>query len=387
MAFTLGDIITAARDRHPAFYKTRVPSASIARFLSDYQNELVGKALLRDKQFIAQKAAIVLDLDGAAAPGTVGAAAGAGLPGSVSAAGVFTLTPSTAGGLVEAIVDPAKGAQLLVSEHVVSAATATSLQYVGAGWVVNAYAGRLVVITEGPGIGQRRAVISNTADTLVISSGADGLQWATVPTAASLFEVVAPVYQSSGVAGVVTGLPATVTQTGYLVKLTAAGVPFIDYTTPLVASVEAGVPLPTALAFLAAAVRYLDGERRELALVSEGQRFDPPNWPAAYTVGQTLFLCGTTADWRDVASLELDYAPIAPAFTQLTDYALVPDSAKPVLVAAAAGFMAERVVGMTDVSIDPSALIARAGEAETAFLAALRLSRRARRAQFRAVDY
>jgi hypothetical protein len=85
VAVQLQDIITAARDRHPAFFKTRVPNATIARFLSDYQNELIGKALLRDKQFLAQKASVVLDLDAASAPGTVGANAGAGLPGTVSA--------------------------------------------------------------------------------------------------------------------------------------------------------------------------------------------------------------------------------------------------------------------------------------------------------------
>jgi hypothetical protein len=387
VAIQLQDLITAARDRHPAFFKTRVPSATIARFLSDYQNELIGKALLRDKQFLAQKATVVLSLAGNSAPGTVAAGVGDGLPGTVSDAGVFSLTPSTTGGLIEAIVDPAAGAQVLVSERVVSSATTVSLVATGAAWTVNLYVGRVVVITEGPGMGQRRSVLSNTVDTLVISTGADGLQWATTPTTKSLFEVVVPVYQSSGVAGVVTDLPATLTQTGYLVKLSATGVPYIDYTAPLVASVEAGVPLPTALAILGGAARYTDADRRELALVSQGQRFDPPNWPAAYTVGQTLFLCGSKQDWLDVASLELDYVPIAPAFTQLTDYALLPDAAKPALVAAAAGFMAERVAGMPDVSIDPRALVARAAAAESDYLRALRLTRRGRRAQFRAVDY
>ena len=387
MAVQLQDLITAARDRHPAFFKTRVPTASIARFLSDAQNELIAKALLRDKQFIAQKATIALALDLTTAPGTVGAGAGSGLPGIVSAAGVFAVTPATAGGLIEAIVDPAQGAQVLVGERVVSSASATTLVLTGAAWAVNAYIGRVVVITEGPGFGQRRAVLSNTTDTLTISTGSDGLSWSQVPTTASLFEIVVPVYRSSGVAGVVTDVPATLTQTGYLVKLSATGVPYIDYTTPLVASVEAGCPLPTALAILGGAVRYADGARGELTLVSEGRRFNPPSWPAAYTVGQTLFLCGERADWTDVASLELDYAPIAPAFTQLTDYALLPDAAKPALVAAAAGFMAERCEGMPDVVIDARKLVARAVDAESDYLRAVRLTRRGRRLQFRAAEY
>jgi hypothetical protein len=387
VALQLQEIITAARDRHPAFFKTRAPSATIGRFLSDYQNELIGKALLRDKQFLAQKAVIVVSIDGSAAPGTVGAGTGSGLPGTVSDAGVFSLTPATAGGLIEAVVDPAAGAQLLVSERVVSSASATGVTCTGAGWTVNAYVGRVVVITQGPGIGQRRTILSNTIDTLVISSGSDGHQWSSLPTAASLLEVVVPVYQSSGIAGVVTDVPATLSQTGYLVKLTAQGTPYIDYTAPLVASVETGVPLPTALAFLGGAVRYADGEVGPLTLATEAQRFDPPDCPAAYTVGHTLFLCGSRRDWQDVASLELDYVPIAPAFTQPTDYLLLPDAARPALVAAAAGFMAERVEEMADVAIDSRKFVARAIAAEAAYLSALRLTRRARRTQFRAVDY
>ena len=48
MTFTLGDVINAARDRHPLFAKTRIPDAVFARFLTDYQRELLSKAMQRD---------------------------------------------------------------------------------------------------------------------------------------------------------------------------------------------------------------------------------------------------------------------------------------------------------------------------------------------------
>lgn len=387
MAVQLQDVITAARDRHPAFFKTRVPNATIARFLSDYQNELIGKAVARDKQFLAQKASIVINLDASSAPGTVGAGVGAGLPGTIDDSGAFSLSQSTAGGLVDVVTDPERGAQVLISEHVVASATATSLTDAAAGWTVNAYSGRLAVITDGPGKDERRLIISNTVDTLVISTGTDGLQWTALPTPASIFSIVAPAYEGSDDVGVVTALPATLTQTGYLVKLSASGVPVIDYTKPLIATVEAGVPLPSALAILGGTVHFSDGDRGELALVPQGERFRPERMPAAYTVGQTLFCCGCNADWCDVASLELDYVPIAPAFTQLIDYVLLPDAARPALVAAAAAFMAQRCAGMPDVQIDPRTLTSLAAQSEAAYLSTIRLTRRARRIRFRCDGY
>lgn len=51
MSFTLGDVVTAARDRHPAFAKPNVPDAVFARFLSDWQRTLYAKAVQRDPSF------------------------------------------------------------------------------------------------------------------------------------------------------------------------------------------------------------------------------------------------------------------------------------------------------------------------------------------------
>lgn len=383
MSVTLNDIITAARDRHPAFYRTRVTNAVLARFLTDYQNELIAKAVRRDKHYLKQTAVVVMSFDSGAAPGTVGVGTGSGLPGEVDLDGSFDVLEQTSGSLVEAIVDPEQGAQLLVADTVVLSASTTTIQGLAAAWVVNAYVGKVVVVTVGPGLGQRRTIISNTATTATISTGSDGQQWATLPTTKSVFQIVTPVYSSSAGVGVVTALPALALQTGYLVKLDATGTPYIDFTAPLVANVETGVPLPTALAIIGGTVRYIDGSRDDLTLVTFGRRFEPPAWPACYTQGQQLMFCGNTDDWRDVASIDVDYVPIAPAFTALTDFVLVPDGARPALVAACASYMAMRVEAMPDVTIDASKHAARAQGAEADYLSTLALSRRGRRIQMR----
>lgn len=50
MAVTLDTIVTAARDRHPAFDVRRTPSALLVRYLSGYQKLLQGKALQRNRR-------------------------------------------------------------------------------------------------------------------------------------------------------------------------------------------------------------------------------------------------------------------------------------------------------------------------------------------------
>lgn len=419
MSMQLQDVINAARDRHPAFYKTRVPSAVVGRFLGDYQNELIQKALQRDRQYLAQTAQIIFALSGAFAPGQVGAGVGDGLPGS-SVNGGFSASASPAGSLVTADFDPAHGARLLSVERVVTTATPATLNATGAGWTTDALAGGIVIITEGTGYGQRRTVLSNTASQLLIaaisgpasiigggvfprsmfpfsmfpssmfptgsysgSTGFSGDIWDTVPGDTSLFEVVDPVYGGGQDMGVVTSLPSLVEQRGYMVKLDASGVPFIDWTTPLIASVEIGVPIPPNHGVLGGTVVYRDGSCEELTLCSVGQRHDPPRWPAAYTLGEVIRFCGRTADWTDVASVELRYVPIAPPFTGLTDYLLLSDAARPCLVARAASFMAMRVQGMPGVTIDTKSHAAEAAADEATYLSSLRLTRSARRLRFR----
>jgi hypothetical protein len=378
MTFTLEAAITAARDRHAAFHRTRIPNGVLARFASDYQNALIARAVARDAQFLRQTTSILVALNQAVS----GANTGPGLPGTVTEDGGFSTSDQTTGSLIDAIVDPDRGATLLVAEQVVTSATANTLS-ASAAWTVNAYADAVVVITQGAGIGQRRRIISNSSGQLVISTGSDGYQWETIPNTSSLFEIVTPELTSLDDVALVTAVPSTTTKTGYLVKLDASGLPHIDYSTPLVATESLGVTLPSMLALLGGTVWSTDDSSCPLVLAKVRQRFAPPGCYSAYQIGQTLHLCGDEVDWQDVASIEVHYVPIAPDFSALDDVFLLPDSARPAVVAQMATFMADRVAGMPDIAIDPVVFDGRSTKAENDFLSSLRLNKRGRSSFFR----
>lgn len=377
MTLTLGTIITAARDRSPWFHRTRVTDAIIARFLSDAQNELIGAAVRRDPQYLAQTANIVIHLDGSDAPGTVGAGTSGGVPGSTDDDGIFSTSAGVVGSLVEANTTSAAGAAIFMSDRVVSSATATTITSAGANRTTNQDANRLIEIVAGTGYGQRRFVLSNTADTWTISTGSDGQQWTQTPDDSAVFNVVEPSYGSDMAIGAVTTLPATSTTTGYLVQVSAQGIPYIDFTKPLVATMDAGVSLPAMQFPLDGTVWYVDGSSGPLAIVAAPQRFNDSNVPAIYTESQQVFFCDPLA-WQDVASVALRYTPIAPVFTALTDAFLIPDHARPVLIAKAEAFMAIRVSALPDVRIDPTPHIAESARAEKAYLANVSAGKRGR---------
>lgn len=63
MAVTLDTIITAARDRHPAFDVRRTPSALLVRHLSAYQRVLQAKALQRNRRTLLSSVTVPVPLD------------------------------------------------------------------------------------------------------------------------------------------------------------------------------------------------------------------------------------------------------------------------------------------------------------------------------------
>lgn len=367
MAITLSAIITAARDKSPHFFRSRITDAVVARHLSDVQNDLLGAAIRRDGQYLAQTANIVLSLSDDSAPGTAGAGTAGGVPGTSDSDGVFSTTESTVGALVEANTTEGGGATRWMTDRVCASATATTITSTGAGRTTNQDVGRVIVITKGTGIGQRREVLSNTASQWAISTGADDQAWETVPDSTSMFDVVTPAYASDNTIGVATAVPSTQTTAGYLVKVTAGGVPYIDFTQPLVATMDASVPLPAMQFPIDGTVWYLDGSKAPLAITDRPRSYGAGG-PTILVDSQAVQLCGEASDWSDVASIALRYAPIAPVFTALTDVFLLPDHARPVLVAKAEAFMALRVAASPDVSIDPTPHLANAQAAERAFL-------------------
>lgn len=379
MSLFLSDVIAGVRSRNPAFDRRFVTDKSLADFFTTEQRRLVTRALERDRQYLAQSLTVAFELSTSDAPGTAGDNTSGGVPAELSASGSIVVSEETAGSLVT--VDTENGGVLVNDTDVVSA-TATSLVGLGAAWTVNAYVNKAVVITAGTGFGQPpRTITSNTANQL---SWADA--WSVIPDSTSTFKIVSESLEVDATAGVVTAVPSVSSRTGFLVRLNAQGIPYIDYTKPLTVSVEKGVPLPQYHNILGGNVRFTDsvGSVAALKIQSYTDRLNPNGWPAAYVLNQTLFLCGSAADWQDVSGIELHYVPIAPAFVARTDYFLIPDHAYSVLVARGAVFAALRIASLENapkVALAP--LNQEASEAESAYLASIGLTRRARISRMR----
>jgi hypothetical protein len=362
VALTLGEILTAARDKSPYFHKRYCPDAVVARFLTAYQRRLISKLAEVNAELVAQQASVVFALAAENAIGVVGAGSAGGLPVSlVNNQPAEVELP--AGSALEMDFD---GAQVLYPQAVVTIVSATTVGRTGAGWVVNAYAGKFVWIPDGPGFDQRREILSNTADTLTLSQA-----WTSLPVLnLSTFEIVNAVPDISENVGVVTALPADSTRAGYLVRLNAQGVPYIDLTKPLVAKFGVGIDLPPAEYFFGGAVRFVGGNESELELRRYGQRWTlGVSGYGGYIMGGKLFLIGEMAIWGDVGSIDLRYVPIAPALTALTDYLLLDEAAYDTLVARSAQVIANRVNGLPDVGkVDVGQFVDEAVEAEETYL-------------------
>lgn len=364
MPIQLRDVLTAARDRHPAFAKQRVPDAVLARYLTDYQRTLLSRAVHRNSSYLAQVANIVFDLSSANAVGTVGAGTSGGLAGSIDSTGTnLSLSELPVGETIE--IDTTD-AVVLVSSTVVASATGTTTTGTSVSWTTNAFAGDIVEIVSGTGQGQTRSIVSNTSSVLTHAS------WKITPDTTSLFRIVTTVMSADGTATGVTQFPTTTTESSYLVRLNSSGVPYIDLTKPLVATFDVGIPLPVAKRILGGTVRFGVTTRfpEPLITVTYAERFNTLGHYTAYMQNGSLFLMGCEDDWNDVVSVELRYVPEPPALTQLTDYFLLGDAAMPTLTSRAAYFAGVRVSGLPDMpQIDTQSLLAEASESESAYLA------------------
>jgi hypothetical protein len=379
----LSAVLTAIRDRHPAFHKTRIPDAVLARFLSDYQNELIGRAVERDKMYLVQSLGIALAINDANDPGTAGAGTTGGLPATVETDGSVAVVQESTGSLIEPLLTASQGGSVVLADRVVTSVVGQVIRSIGAGRTVNADVGRLIHIISGTGIDQVRSIASNTAD-----SWTPNENWTVVPDTTSQFTLVDPLAGTEADLNVVTELPAVSSRTGYLVRITAQGVPYIDYASPLTVWLDRGVPLPEMIGGgpIGGTVRYPDGDAYPLTITTYGRRYDGTRTPAVYVAGGELFLCGAEDDWRDVESIELRFTPVAPVFAALTEYFLVPDAARPTLVAQGAAFAASRLSG-NEFAIDVAFFESKAENAEQQYLASLRLAKRARAITFREGTY
>ena len=376
MSLTIQGAIDQVRSVHPAFTRYMVPDRALADFFTRDQQRLMSLALMRDRSYLAQSLSIAFDLTNQSidAPGTAGAGTLGGLPGVVGAS--IAAVQATVGSAAEV-----SDGTIYVTGAVVSAATTTTATASGVAWTVNAYTNAIARIIWGKGANTApRSIASNTSTQVTVSSA-----WEVTPDTSSVIQISAPVQFIDATFGVVTDLPAISAARGYLVKLNAQGVPYLDYTAPLVAHLASGIPLPSYFAVLGGTIRFGNGATADtdynaqpLRLVHQASRYATREL-SAYVQGSQLFLCGSRSDWSTVESIELRYIPVPPSFTARTDLFLLPDAALPCLAAQGAVFAAGRIAGIDGVPHPPSdLLVAQAQALEAAYLDSLSLTKRAR---------
>lgn len=349
MATQLKDVLTAARNRHQAFHRSRIPDVVVASHLADVQRILITRGADLDSNRVAVQCNIAFATSPGNAPGQVGAGTAGGLPGKLVGQSIDFLGQDT-GPSIELDVDTA---QVLVAETVVLSATALTVRLVGVAWVVNQFANQIAVVVAGTGYAQKRSILSNTVDTLTISTGADGQQWQTIPDATSMIRVVATKLVADELVSFVTELPPTQQRSGYLVRLDATGKPFLDIANPIVINIDAGIPLPAYERVLGGAVRFktstpLSPTTGPLTIRPYRDRY---LWGPTYTIwleNEQVFLAGQLQDWASVVAIDLRLVPVPADFVARTDYFVLPDLARPVLIAEAAWFMAMRCQGIVD---------------------------------------
>lgn len=348
MPVTLREVVTAIRLQHPAFGSDTVPNRALGEALGEAQRELALLGYQRRPTFLSQQFSVAFALNTANRAGVVGAATSGGLPSLPDTGGVLGFAEQNVG--IAPVYDlsaPVFLAPRRVITGVSVGVSTTTLTFQGSpAWTVDAFLGDLCWVTDGPGEGPHslREIVGNTANTIEV----DGV-YAVSPVAnASVGAVIAVPDQSSTTLGVATGIPGTKISSGYLVKLDSTGTAYLDLTSPVVAQVEVGIPLPPMVKLLGVECVWNGSSngplppnvapyRTPVTVVPYALRDSAAPWPSVYQLGSDLFLRGLTQDWVGAQSLDLRYAPIPPMFssgaTALDEYFLLPDFARTALVA------------------------------------------------------
>lgn len=378
MAFTLADYIKFVRNAHPAFEQRILPDKVLADFATLDQRSVISVALQKDRQYLSQSFPVAFDIEhwSQNAPGIAGAGTSGGVPAKATNNG-FEAIQTTVGSAVELNTDDVI---TRVNDAVVASATPTTVTAIGVSWGNNAFIGDTVRIIAGKGYNQPpREIASNSSDTLTVSQ-----PWAIVPDSTSVFEVVQATMNVDGTFGVITDIPSSTTHFGYLVKLNAQGIPYIDVTTPLVTSLSQGIPLPAHYSIYSTTVwgRAASGERSiayPFELMTYSNRYSPRNRYSGYILGNCLYLNGDRGSWNNIKNLEIHYSPVAPALTARTDFFLLPDNALSWLVSRAVLYAANRLQGNPLIPVfDMTHFVAKEAEEKRQFLGTLGLTKTAR---------
>lgn len=349
-----------------------VPDPMLLRFLSEYQQELAVQAFQQDDMYMVQQASIVVASESENARGIAGVGTAGGFPVTKDAAGDISTDDAEAG---QAVEFDWNNAQRLVEPMPVIIGAAGEATFNNPSWATNAYAGAVARIVAGPGIGQARMILSNTADTLFFAQ-----DFETAPTTQSMMEVVIvdPGLDETVFAVALSGKP-TAERRGYLVRIDAQGQPYIDLSKPIIARYGKGIPLPPHLGIVGAEIsapqnpapgtfrkdNYFPAST-ELQIIGYSYRNRAP-FPSAYIMGNELYLAGEAENWTSGLTIDLRYVPIPPAFAAMRDYVFLPGADR-ALREAGALYCADRLMALGQ-QIDLKGFIDKKGKAESVFLA------------------
>lgn len=368
MLLTVGQVKNRLKDEYADATAQVVPEPSLARHLSDYQEELMRKCFLIDDNFKAQQASIAFSFSDTNDPAVVGRGTSGGLPIIVEADGSYLVIRARTGSLIE--YDFTTSAALVIERPVV-AHTANTLSAAGTAWVVDQFANKIVRIVTGKGSGSApRLVLSNTINQITATQ-----PWEIEPDATSTFEVLEVAPDVTSEFGIATSSDPTNERTGYLVKEDANGIAYIDYTAPLRATYMTGIPLPPHLKVIGGDVRYapqggLEPSPLPLDLTTHSGRANDRGLPQAFVMNDELFFSGAERHWRQATSVDLRYVPIPPAVLKDTDAFLFADAAS-VLVSRAVLYAHKRAKSLGLGSADPVEARAQFVTDENTYLAGL----------------
>lgn len=378
MSLTPRDLFRAARDRHPALNDRSTPDSVLLTRLNDLQREVAQRGVVLRPDFLQQKLVAAVVLNAANALGTAGAGVGA-FP-AVDDDGQVSAVAAGAGSLarINTERDPDfRGVPDVLADD--------ALTFTGQAWTVDEWQDAFVMVTEGPGLGSVRPIVSNTADTVALDPS---VPWSEgEPTAISVFGFYASEPEVAEDRGVTTAFPSVRQRAGYMVKLDAAGNPYLDTADPVMTDVTSGIPLPPNTGIGSQGLVYFtDGSQPVPMPVSNAaQRFAQSTRFAAVLDGDELVLAGVQADWQGVKNIEVPYTPVPPDLTSYDDLLLLPDATKPLLVGHLAAFTARRLIGRGLERQEWADLQSEAQASEEAFMATLMGAGRARKRKTREV--
>lgn len=89
---------------------------------------------------------------------------------------------------------------------------------------------------------------------------------------------------------------------------------------------------------------YVGSVSTDLTFIPEDMRNELPEYhPAAYHVGQNLYLAGVAADWTTVTKLAINYVPVPPLLETVDQDITLPPAAETYLTLALADWLLTRV--------------------------------------------